>query len=128
VKTGVQETNNWWKELDSGFRRNDGKNHFLTFYEFIKIAKWKMQILGENLSHFEINDLVESKTSPSRLGVTGGDEPCTIWYRVKGRGINNFWKFPDSSPSSLPCGVLKLTPVKGEGVFLTFYDFIEFAF
>jgi len=74
VKTGVQETNNWWKELDSGFRRNDGENHFLTFYEFIKIAKWKMQILGENLSHFEINDLVESKTSPSRLGVTGGDE------------------------------------------------------
>jgi len=46
----------------------------LTFYEFIKIAKWKMQILGENLSHFEINDLVESKTSPSRLGVKGGDE------------------------------------------------------
>jgi hypothetical protein len=38
VKTGVQETYNWWKELDSGFRRNDGKNHFLTFYEFIKVG------------------------------------------------------------------------------------------
>jgi len=35
VKTGVQGTYNWWKELDSGFRRNDGKHHFLTFYEFI---------------------------------------------------------------------------------------------
>jgi hypothetical protein len=38
VKTGVQETYNWWKELDSGFRRNDGKTHFLTFYEFIKLV------------------------------------------------------------------------------------------
>jgi hypothetical protein len=37
VKTGVQGTYNWWKELDSGFRRNDGKTHFLTFYEFIKV-------------------------------------------------------------------------------------------
>jgi len=35
VKTGVQGTYNWWKELDSGFRRNDGKHHFLTFYEII---------------------------------------------------------------------------------------------
>jgi hypothetical protein len=35
VKTGVQGTYNCWKELDSGFRRNDGKHHFLTFYEFI---------------------------------------------------------------------------------------------
>ena len=35
MKTGVQGTYNWWKELDSGFRRNDGKHHFLTFYEFI---------------------------------------------------------------------------------------------
>jgi len=36
VKTGVQEIYNWWKELDSGFRRNDGKAHFWTFYEAIK--------------------------------------------------------------------------------------------
>jgi len=25
--------------LDSGFRRNDGKAHFLTFYECIKVEK-----------------------------------------------------------------------------------------
>jgi hypothetical protein len=49
---------------------------------------------------------------------------------MRGRGINNFLKFLDSSPSPLPCGVLKLTPqgkpspVKGEGVFLTFYEII----
>ena len=36
MKTGVQGTYNWWKELDSGFRRNDGKTHSLTFYEIIK--------------------------------------------------------------------------------------------
>jgi len=39
VKTGVQGTYNWWKELDSGFRRNDGKTHFLTFYEIVNIGK-----------------------------------------------------------------------------------------
>ena len=77
------------------------------------------------------DDLVKSRFPPSRSGVAGGDEPCTIWYRVKGRGINNSMEFLDSSPSPLPCGVLKLTPqgkpspVKGEGVFLTFYDFIN---
>jgi len=27
------------KQLDSGFRRNDGKTHFLTFYETIKIQE-----------------------------------------------------------------------------------------
>jgi hypothetical protein len=49
---------------------------------------------------------------------------------MRGRGINNFLKFLDFSPSPLPCGVLKLTPqgkpspVKGEGVFLTFYEII----
>jgi hypothetical protein len=38
VKTGVQEIYNWWKELDSGLRRNDGKTFFLTFYEFIRLV------------------------------------------------------------------------------------------
>jgi len=45
VKTGVQRIYNWWKELDSGFRRNDGKTCFFPFYEFIKFRKensiWK---------------------------------------------------------------------------------------
>jgi hypothetical protein len=35
VKTGVEGTYNYCKELDSGFRRNDGKTNFLTSYEFI---------------------------------------------------------------------------------------------
>jgi len=59
VETGVQGTYNWWKELDSGFRRNDGNSHFLTFYEFIKIE-----------------DLVKSRiSSPSAEGDEGeGDK------------------------------------------------------
>ena len=36
-KTGVQRIRNELKTLDSGFRRNDGKRFFSTFYEFIKI-------------------------------------------------------------------------------------------
>jgi len=35
VKTGVQRTYNYLKRLDSGFRRNDSKAYFLTFYEYI---------------------------------------------------------------------------------------------
>jgi hypothetical protein len=37
VKTGVQMVCNCLKGLDSGFRRNDGKRYFLTFYETINI-------------------------------------------------------------------------------------------
>jgi hypothetical protein len=36
VKTGVQGIYKLLKILDSGFRRNDGKGHFQTFYEVIK--------------------------------------------------------------------------------------------
>jgi hypothetical protein len=36
VKTGVQMVCNCLKRLDSGFRRNDGKENFSTFYESIK--------------------------------------------------------------------------------------------
>jgi hypothetical protein len=35
VKTGVQGIYNYSKPLDSGFRRNDGKNNFQTFEESI---------------------------------------------------------------------------------------------
>jgi len=42
VKTGVQKFCNQLKKLDSGFRRNDKKWCFSTFYEFIKIEYlWK---------------------------------------------------------------------------------------
>jgi hypothetical protein len=37
VKTGVQVFPKSLEILDSGFRRNDGKGAFSTFYEFIKI-------------------------------------------------------------------------------------------
>jgi hypothetical protein len=36
MKTGVQKLCNKLKKLDSGFRRNDKKWCFSTFYEFIK--------------------------------------------------------------------------------------------
>jgi hypothetical protein len=40
---------------------------------------------------------------------------------MKGRGINNLAKPLDSSPSPQP------SPVKGEGLFWTFWDFIKFG-
>jgi hypothetical protein len=40
---------------------------------------------------------------------------------MKGRGINNLPEFLDSSPSPQP------SPIKGEGVFLTFYEIINLA-
>ena len=35
AKAGAQ---NFFKSLDSGFRRNDRRDHFLTFYEPIKFG------------------------------------------------------------------------------------------
>jgi len=35
AKAGVQVSHNSMKTLDSGFRRNDGKEHFSTFYEIV---------------------------------------------------------------------------------------------
>jgi hypothetical protein len=37
VKTGVQRVRSDLKELDSGFRRNDGKRDFRTVYEVSKL-------------------------------------------------------------------------------------------
>jgi len=37
MKTGAQKFCNQSKKLDSGFRRNDKKWCYLTFYEIIKI-------------------------------------------------------------------------------------------
>jgi len=37
--SGVQGIYKYLKILDSGFRRNDEKGYFLTFYEFIKVGK-----------------------------------------------------------------------------------------
>jgi hypothetical protein len=46
-----------------------------------------------NFMEMNLDDLVKSKISPSRLSVTGGDEPCTLWYRVQGRGNKYLGKF-----------------------------------
>jgi hypothetical protein len=37
VKAGVQSLRKWLNKLDSGFRRNDEKGRFSTFYEIINI-------------------------------------------------------------------------------------------
>ena len=41
VETGVQRIYNYLKRLDSGFRRNDEKPHFQTFYEVIKLGGFR---------------------------------------------------------------------------------------
>jgi len=38
VKTGVQRLCNCFNILDSGFRRNDEKRSFSTFYELVKVS------------------------------------------------------------------------------------------
>jgi hypothetical protein len=38
LKNGVQEFPKSLETLDSGFRRNDGKEAFSTFYEFIRVG------------------------------------------------------------------------------------------
>jgi len=37
VETGVQGSCDYWKELDSGFRRNDENGQFQNIYEIIEI-------------------------------------------------------------------------------------------
>jgi hypothetical protein len=50
VKTGVQRIYNDLKRLDSGFRRNDGKPHFQTFYKIINFRTQKFAFLPFALS------------------------------------------------------------------------------
>ncbi len=42
MKTGAQSDVNYMILLDSGFRRNDDKSHFLTFYETINFRHSKL--------------------------------------------------------------------------------------
>jgi len=55
VKTGVQRIDNYLKRLDSGFRRNDGKQHLNTFYEIVKydsiLLKKKIRVKRAYLAH-----------------------------------------------------------------------------
>ena len=46
VKTGVQRIYNYLKRLDSGFRRNEGKQHFKTFYETINLDGFVKSLVG----------------------------------------------------------------------------------
>jgi hypothetical protein len=48
VKTGVHSSCNYLILLDSGFRRNDKKMHFLTFYEFIKTEIFTFKVKNFN--------------------------------------------------------------------------------
>ncbi len=43
---GEPGVHNYWSLLDSGFRRNDGKEHFSTFCETIIIVFPKFLIIG----------------------------------------------------------------------------------
>ena len=45
METGVQESGKYLKELDSGFRRNDGKTKIQTFYEIINIYSAILNLL-----------------------------------------------------------------------------------
>ena len=44
METGVQRLYKYLKKLDSGFRRNDRKPHFQTFYNSIKIDKQALKM------------------------------------------------------------------------------------
>ena len=45
VKTGVQCFNNYGELLDSGFRRNDDLQLFVTFYDSIKIRILSLRLI-----------------------------------------------------------------------------------
>jgi hypothetical protein len=47
VKTGVQVFPKPLERLDSGFRRNDGKGAFSTFYESINIDPFPLNIANK---------------------------------------------------------------------------------
>jgi len=54
AKAGVQNSLN---SLDSRFRGNDENGTKKTFYEAVKIAKWKMPISREKAHHFDFYNL-----------------------------------------------------------------------
>jgi hypothetical protein len=59
VKTGVQGIHKLWHLLDSGFRRNDGKRSFQTFYQTIKIEFLPPLFTKEKIPLFEKEGLGE---------------------------------------------------------------------
>ena len=68
VKTGVQMVCNYLKELDSGFRWNDGKLYFPTFYEFITLGT----ILIINIATIIHHDTFFINSSPAFLFMDDG--------------------------------------------------------
>ena len=57
MKNGVQRFHKCLRTLDSGFRRNDGKRAFPTFYDTVK--NWnKMKIFKNNNKGFSVIELV----------------------------------------------------------------------
>ena len=63
MKTGVQKICNDSKILDSGFRRNDGKGRFATFYESVKFREL-MEIVAEE-PVFEAGLLAAGESEPA---------------------------------------------------------------
>ncbi|OGP64632.1 MAG: hypothetical protein A2170_04885 [Deltaproteobacteria bacterium RBG_13_53_10] len=65
MKTGVQEIRNELKTLDSGFRRNDGKRRFSTFYETIEDERLQFFVFAETNGSAIIGSWLE-RTLPRR--------------------------------------------------------------
>jgi hypothetical protein len=65
VKTGVQVFPKPLEILDSGFRRNDGKGAFSTFYEFINIEKLGFPIWpGPGHLFLDVVEVIEESGFP----------------------------------------------------------------
>jgi len=54
VKTGVQMVCNCLKGLDSGFRRNDGKRYFPTFYKTINFKSYTFTLKSDMKFYLQI--------------------------------------------------------------------------
>jgi predicted nucleotidyltransferase len=78
VETGVQTIYNYLKRLNSGFRRNEEKPHFQTFYEIIKLeschfCSLKVLIMGSTIEK-EIEDIttqIIKKYNPVKIILFG---------------------------------------------------------
>ena len=60
MKTGVQESCKYLNELDSGFRRNDGKMKIQTFYEIIKNSLSKIFSGSKETARLSARDYFDS--------------------------------------------------------------------
>jgi hypothetical protein len=81
VKTGVQIVYNHSKILNSGFRRNDGKTNFKTFYEvnnFPADSFWLKKIINSFWSRVDLGKsiykiLATGRISGQNINGSGGE-------------------------------------------------------